>query len=68
MSTPDSQVLHIYRKPLYQKRAAGADNYISMPHVHSPLPKRTVLVSRRRHSTPQAATVRYVASYQTLLS
>jgi hypothetical protein len=61
MSATDFQLLHVNRKSVYQKRFVGVDNTISMPHVHSPLPKRSVLLSRRRHSTPQAATVRYVA-------
>ncbi|CAF0914579.1 unnamed protein product [Adineta steineri] len=60
MSTIDSQLLHVHRKPIYQKRPPIADNHTSVTRAHSPSPRKTVFTSRRRHSTPQASTIRVV--------
>ncbi|CAF0913964.1 unnamed protein product [Adineta steineri] len=60
MSTIDSQLLHVHRKPIYQKRPPIADNHTSVSRAHSPSPRKTVFTSRRRHSTPQASTIRIV--------
>jgi hypothetical protein len=59
-STADSRPLHVYRMPVYRKHANTDREYVSIPHVRSPSPEATVLVSRRRHSPPTASTVRIV--------
>jgi len=60
MSATDCRTLHVYRLPVYKKRVIGIDNYISSPRARSPSPNKSVLVSRRRHSTPSALTKRSV--------
>jgi hypothetical protein len=60
MSATDYRTLHVYRLPVYQKRVVGIDNCISNARARSPSPNRSVIVSGRRHSTPQASTKRIV--------
>ncbi|CAF0908328.1 unnamed protein product [Rotaria sp. Silwood1] len=60
MATTDCRPSNIYRIPVYQKRVTGLENYISIPYSRPPSPITTVLVSRRRHSTPPASTLRFV--------
>ncbi|CAF3802341.1 unnamed protein product [Rotaria magnacalcarata] len=58
MPTTDTRQMHIYRKPVHQKRAICTDHHMLALHTGSPSPKRSRLVSRRRHSTPPASTLR----------
>ncbi|CAF1325397.1 unnamed protein product [Rotaria sordida] len=60
MATTDCRPSNIYRIPVHQKRITGLENYISIPYTRPPSPITNVYVSRRRHSTPPAATLRFV--------
>ncbi|CAF3552363.1 unnamed protein product [Rotaria socialis] len=58
MPTTDTRQMHIYRKPVHQKRVICTDHHMPALHTRSPSPKRSRLASRRRHSTPPALTLR----------
>ena len=60
MLTTDSQLLHVPQKSTNRKRNFTADNHVSISRAHSPSSKKSVLISRRRHSTPQVSTLRFV--------
>ncbi|CAF1337300.1 unnamed protein product [Adineta ricciae] len=60
MLTTDPQLLHVPQQSANRKRNFTADNHVSVSRAHSPSSKKSVLISRRRHSTPQVSTLRFV--------
>ncbi|UJR27114.1 hypothetical protein I4U23_008413 [Adineta vaga] len=62
MWTTDSQLLHVPRRPIVRKPHFINDNHVSISRIHSPSSRKTMLTSRRRHSTPQVSTLRFVES------
>ena len=55
----DSRALHVYRLPPHARRSRAYHDRAAIPHVRSPSADSTVIVSRRRHSSPRS-TVRIV--------